>query len=151
MTTQIRGEEMGNSEKQKLERCIKCSKSTEADDFQGGTELYCSLHGYPCDMIIQCLYISDDTQMTKILTENLDTTPYTGIRNVKGKLRIDKTNKHLDGYFNGDENYEQVGDWVTRGKEYEVVSVEGLGDCEDVTIIDDTGELITLADFFFER
>lgn len=45
---------MNDIELQRLERCEKCSKSTEADDFQGGTELYCSLHGYPCDMIIQC-------------------------------------------------------------------------------------------------
>lgn len=48
---------MNDIELQRLERCKKCSKSTEADDFQGGTELYCPLHGYPCDMIIQCSYV----------------------------------------------------------------------------------------------
>lgn len=47
-------------ELQRLERCKKCSKSTEADNFQGETELYCPLHGYPCDMIIQCVYIPDN-------------------------------------------------------------------------------------------
>lgn len=50
----------GGAKLQRLERCKKCSKSTEEDDFQGGTELYCPLHGYPCDMIIQCVYISDN-------------------------------------------------------------------------------------------
>lgn len=51
---------MTDAELQRLERCKKCSKSTEADDFQGGTELYCPLHGYPCDMIIQCVYVPDN-------------------------------------------------------------------------------------------
>jgi hypothetical protein len=51
---------MTDAELQRLERCKKCSKSTEADDFQGGTELYCPLHGYPCDMIMQCGYILDN-------------------------------------------------------------------------------------------
>lgn len=51
---------MNDIELQRLERCKKCSKSTEADDFQGGTELYCPLHGYPCDMIIQCSYVSEN-------------------------------------------------------------------------------------------
>lgn len=51
---------MTDVELQRLERCKKCSKSTEADDFFGGTELYCPLEGYPCDMIIQCEYIPDN-------------------------------------------------------------------------------------------
>ena len=54
------GDIMTDAELQRLERCKKCSKSTEADDFQGGTELYCPLHGYPCDMIIQCVYVPDN-------------------------------------------------------------------------------------------
>lgn len=87
--------------------------------------------------------------MCKILTDNIDDHPYTGVRNVKGRLRI-KTSSWLNKYFNGSINCEQVRN-ITRGKVYDVVRVEGLGDCEDVTIIDDTGELITLADFFFER
>ena len=53
---------MTDSELQRLERCKKCSKSTETDDFFGGTELYCPLHGYPCDMIIQCLDNPDDNR-----------------------------------------------------------------------------------------
>ena len=40
---------------------------------------------------------------------------------------------------------------VTRGKIYEVVSVEGFGDGEDVTFIDDHGHLQCLGDFFFEE
>lgn len=40
---------------------------------------------------------------------------------------------------------------VTRGKIYEVVSVEGFGDGEDVTFIDDNGNLQCLGDFFFEE
>lgn len=54
--------ELNDIELQKLERCKKCSKSTETDDFFGGTELYCPLHGYPCDMIIQCLDNPDDNR-----------------------------------------------------------------------------------------
>ena len=51
---------MTDAELQRLDRCKKCSKSVEADDFQGGTELYCPLEGYPCDMIIQCVYVPDN-------------------------------------------------------------------------------------------
>lgn len=54
--------ELNDIELQRLERCKKCSKSTEAEDFQGGTELYCPLEGYPCDMIIQCGYVPDNTR-----------------------------------------------------------------------------------------
>lgn len=42
------------SEKQRIEHCSKCDKSIEAEDFAGGTELYCRAMGYPCDMIIEC-------------------------------------------------------------------------------------------------
>jgi hypothetical protein len=58
---------MNDIELQRLERCKKCSKSTEADDFQGEMELYCPLHGYPCDMIIQCSYVSENN--TRNLTD----------------------------------------------------------------------------------
>jgi hypothetical protein len=40
---------------------------------------------------------------------------------------------------------------VTRGKAYEVIAIEGHGDCEDITIIDDNGNEQTLGDFFFEE
>lgn len=76
--------------------------------------------------------------------------PYTGVRNVKGKVRA-KTSEEapwLDVYFDGTSNADQV-KGVTRGKVYDVVRVEGFGDCEDVTIIDDNGEEHELADFFF--
>ena len=87
--------------------------------------------------------------MSKILKDNIDDHPYTGIREVTGKLRV-KTASWLDGHFNGSINCEQVRN-ITRGKIYDVVRVEGLGDCEDVTIIDDSGNEQTLADFFFEE
>jgi hypothetical protein len=51
---------MTEIEKQRIERCSKCSKSAEEDDWEGGTELYCPLHGYPCNDIIQCVYIADN-------------------------------------------------------------------------------------------
>lgn len=85
-----------------------------------------------------------------VLRENIDKYPYTGVRNVKGKLRI-KTHEEadwLDGYFNGTPHYNQVKN-VTRGKIYDVVSIEGFGDCEAVTIINDIGEEQHLSDFFF--
>ena len=53
---------MTEAEKQRIERCEKCSMSEEAEDFLGGTELYCPLHGYPCDMIIVCGYLGDNTE-----------------------------------------------------------------------------------------
>ena len=53
---------MTEVEKQRIERCEKCSMSKEAEDFFGGTELYCPLHGYPCDMIIMCGYLGDNTE-----------------------------------------------------------------------------------------
>lgn len=85
-----------------------------------------------------------------IITENIDSQPYTGIRKPKGKVRV-KTHDEaswLDDFFSGAPNYTQV-TGITRGKEYEVVKVEGLGDCEDITIIDDNGNEQTFGDFFF--
>lgn len=84
-----------------------------------------------------------------VLRENIDCNPYTGVRTVKGKLRV-KTDGWLKPYFNGADRYEQVHN-VTMGKVYDVIRVEGLGDCEDVTIIDDLGNETELADFFFEE
>ena len=80
----------------------------------------------------------------------IDAYPYTGVRNVKGKVRA-KTSEEapwLDCYFDGTPNTDQV-EGLTRGKIYDVVRVEGFGDCEDVTIINDNGEEQELADFFF--
>lgn len=51
---------MNEIELQRLERCKKCSKSEEADDFQGGTELYCPLHGFECSEVVQCVYVPDN-------------------------------------------------------------------------------------------
>ena len=85
-----------------------------------------------------------------IMTKNIDARPYTGERRVEGKLRV-KTSEEapwLDKYFNNTPNCEQVTE-VTRGKVYDVVKIEGFGDCEDITIIDDNGEELVLADFFF--
>lgn len=88
-----------------------------------------------------------------IITENIDEMPYTGVRKVRGKIRVKPaTPEHawLDNYFTGDEGYTKVEN-VTRGKEYEVVKVEGYGDVEDITIINDIGEECTLGSFFFEE
>lgn len=78
--------------------------------------------------------------------------PYTGIRNVKGKVRA-KTSEEapwLDCYFDKNSNADHV-EGITRGKIYDAIRVEGFGDCEDVTIINDNGEEQELADFFFEE
>lgn len=84
-----------------------------------------------------------------MLRENIDSNPYTGSRNVKGKLRV-KTDEWLTKFFDGTEGVEQVRN-VTMGKIYDVVKIEGIGDCEDITIINDIGEPIKLGDFFFEE
>ena len=83
-----------------------------------------------------------DTTMS-IITPNIDASPYTGIRNVKGKVRVKTHNDApwLDNFFTG----------ITRGKTYDVISVEGFGDVEDITIIDDNGTKQTLGDFFFDE
>lgn len=86
-----------------------------------------------------------------VLRKNIDANPYTGKRNVSGKyLRVKENAKWLDGFFDGSQDYDQV-IGVTRGKIYEVVAIEGHGDCEDITFIDDNGNEKTLADFFFEE
>ena len=86
-----------------------------------------------------------------VLRENIDANPYTGKRRVSGKfLRVKENADWLNGYFDGTSNYEQV-IGITRGKIYEVVAIEGFGDCEDITIIDDNGNELVLADFFFEE
>lgn len=87
-----------------------------------------------------------------VITKNIDSRPYVGVRMAKGKVRV-KTSEEapwLDKYFNGTPNCSQVTE-VTRGKVYDVVSVEGFGDCEDITLIDDNGEETELADFFFDE
>lgn len=84
-----------------------------------------------------------------VLTQNIDNQPYTGIRKVQGKLKL-STKPWLDCYFDGTSNCDQVKN-VTRGKIYDVIAIEGFGDAEDVTFIDDTGNTQTLGDFFFEE
>lgn len=87
--------------------------------------------------------------MRKILIDN--SCPYTGTREVKGKIRtVDKGKKPwIDGHFNGQENYSQVKN-ITQGKEYDVIRTTGYGDVQDITVIDDVGEEQTLGAFFFE-
>ena len=85
-----------------------------------------------------------------VLRKNIDANPYTGKRNINGEYLRLKTDKWLDKFFDGTVNVEQV-KGVTRGKIYEVVAIEGFGDCEDVTIIDDNGNELELGDFFFEE
>lgn len=84
-----------------------------------------------------------------ILTKNLDSRPYTGIRKVEGKLKI-KDNEYITKFFNNTPNYEQIKN-VTIGKYYDILEIEGLGDVEDVMFIDDIGEKQSLADFFWEE
>ncbi len=85
-----------------------------------------------------------------IMMKSIDSCPYTGVRDVRGMVRVKTSNeaRWLDKYFERVPDCEQV-KGITRGKVYEVVRVEGFGDCEDITIIDDNGEELTLADFFF--
>ena len=85
-----------------------------------------------------------------ILKRNIDSNPYTGIRQVEGYLKVKDKGSCLDEFFNNTPNCEQIKN-ITQGKIYKVVSVEGLGDVEDVSIIDDVGNIQTLGDFFFEE
>lgn len=84
-----------------------------------------------------------------ILTRDIDSHPYTGIRKVTGKIKV--TDKDfIRKFFDGTKDYQQVKN-VTMGKVYDVLEVEGFGDVEDITFIDDAGEQQSLADFFFEE
>ena len=86
-----------------------------------------------------------------VLRENIDANPYTGKRTTNKKyLRVKENVKWLNGFFDGNPDYDQVVG-VTRGKIYEVVAIEGHGDCESITIIDDNGNEHVLCDFFFEE
>lgn len=85
----------------------------------------------------------------KVLSEDIDRHPYTGIRQVTGKVRV-KECSYLAGFFNGADNYNQVKN-VAPGKIYEAVRAEGFGDVENITIIDDSGAEHPMADFFFEE
>lgn len=85
-----------------------------------------------------------------VLREDIDANPYTGKRSVSGKYLRLSTEESLNHFFDGTPTVEQI-EGVTRGKVYEVVAIEGFGDCEDVTIIDDNGNKQELADFFFEE
>lgn len=79
---------------------------------------------------------------------NTDKYPFTGKRKVDIPV-IASRKEHLNGYFDGSKNYEQV-TGITRGNQYTVVEVEGYGDVFDVTIVNDDGQLQTFASFFFE-
>lgn len=85
-----------------------------------------------------------------VITDNIDSFPYVGVRKPTGKVRV-KTHDEaswLDRFFDGTPNVTQI-TGITRGKEYDVVKVEGFGDGEDITIIDDNNCEHTLGDFFF--
>lgn len=53
---------MSDIELQRLERCKKCSKSEETNNFMGLgiTELICPLHGFECSEVVQCVYVPDN-------------------------------------------------------------------------------------------
>ena len=76
--------------------------------------------------------------------------PYTGVRNVSGKLKVSDTKDWTKPFFDGSPNYEQV-TGITRGKVYDVVRKEGYGDVEDIIIINDNGEEAKYGSFFFEE
>ena len=84
-----------------------------------------------------------------VLTQNIDSHPYTDTHQITGQLRL-STKSWLDNYFNGTPNYDQVTN-VTRGKIYNVISKTGYGDVEDITFINDNGQEQTLGSFFFEE
>lgn len=84
-----------------------------------------------------------------ILRKNIDERPYTGKRIVKGKLKLSEK-EWLNMFFDGTPNAEQV-TGVTRGKIYDVILVEGFGDVESVTFIDDNKDIQTLGGYFFEE
>lgn len=86
----------------------------------------------------------------RVLRENIDSNPYTGKRRVSGSYLRLSTSDRLEHFFNETPTVEQV-KGVTRGKVYKVVAIESLGNCENVTIIDDNGGELVLADFFFEE
>lgn len=73
-------------------------------------------------------------------------------RHIIGRVKV-KTHdeaSYLDPFFNGMIGYNRLTN-ITRGKEYDVVNIEGLNDCQDYTIIDDSGKEQTLANFFFNE
>lgn len=49
---------MTDIKKQRVERCVKCSKCTEMDFFD--KELSCPLYFLPCSEIVQCMYVADN-------------------------------------------------------------------------------------------
>ena len=50
---------MTNTEKQRVDRCAKCSKSTVLGFF-GRKEFYCPLHNRPCKEVAQCAHVADN-------------------------------------------------------------------------------------------
>lgn len=53
---------MSEIETQRLERCKKCAKSEETDNFMGlGIKaLICPIHGFECSEVVQCVYVPDN-------------------------------------------------------------------------------------------
>lgn len=64
-------------------------------------------------------------------------------------LATPESKPHLADYFNGSPKATQVKN-VTPGKIYEIVQVEGFGDCCDFKFFNDVGDFMELADFFWE-
>ena len=80
--------------------------------------------------------------------DNMDAHPASGTRKADFDARL-STKPHLDGFFNGQKDYEQV-TGVTRGKIYHIHEVELIGDAVDVKFLDDNGVEKRLGIFFFE-
>lgn len=80
---------------------------------------------------------------------DLDSHPFTGERKVRFKAKISQAD-HLKGHFDGSSDHSQVEN-VTPGKVYDIHKVEGYGDVADYYFINDAGEEMQLADFFFAK
>ena len=79
---------------------------------------------------------------------NMDSHPGTGQHNVDFNAKLSEK-PHLDGFFNGNRNYEQI-TGVTRGKIYRIHAVELIGDAVDLKFLNDNSQEQTLGIFFFE-
>lgn len=53
---------MSEIETQRLERCKKCAKSEEIDNFMGlGIKTFiCPLYSFECSEVVQCVYVPDN-------------------------------------------------------------------------------------------
>ena len=97
----LKEDQMTTEQSERLARCKCCESSyfeDTASDNEYGYELYCKMHGYPCDMIIQCkkatscdtsLEFKDEHLLRRLLqVAEVFLNDYRGddIRTLRGKL-----------------------------------------------------------------